>query len=84
MRFRRMTAEERRKVAEATRIAMADPAVRQRISERTKAGMRRASAEAQQLEAIRAAWSAAGRQARRRFMLEIVDRCLGPADGGKP
>jgi len=51
---------------------MADPAVRKKISERTKAGMARASTLAPQKRALAVAWQAACPEIRKSFLDEIL------------
>jgi hypothetical protein len=64
-----MTPEQRARISAATKAAMADPAVRQRIHD----GMRRASAVSLlELKSLRAAWLSAGASARKRFLDEIL------------
>lgn len=70
---RQIPPEQRAKISEATRAAMADPAVRKRISDRTKAGMRAAEAAAvKELKGLQRAWRAAGPAARRRFLADLL------------
>lgn len=63
------SADARRRIAEATRAAMVAPEVRQRISERTKEGMRRSVPE---VDRLIAAWRAAGPSARRAFLNQVL------------
>jgi hypothetical protein len=58
----------RTQISEATKLRMADPAVRQRIQD----GMRAASVEAVELQTLRAAWGAARPGARKRFLAELT------------
>jgi hypothetical protein len=57
---------------------MADPAVRLRISERTKQGMRAAAEWMPELRRLRDAWHGARSDVRRRFLAEV----LAPVTGG--
>jgi hypothetical protein len=61
-------------ISERTQQAMAAPEVRQRISERTKAGMAAASGSAAERAALRLAWRTARPSVRRAFLEEL----LGP------
>ncbi len=72
------SAESRARIAAATKTAMADPAVRQRISVATKAGMWRANCVSDQVEALQIAWNSAGEQARQEFLRRIL---MGGANG---
>lgn len=57
----------RTEISEATKLRMADPAVRQRI----KDGMAEASGEAAEIHLLRAAWKTARRAVRTRFIAEL-------------
>lgn len=59
----------RRRIGEATRAAMASPAVRQKISERTKLGMK---AMLPEITKLREAWCSARPSARRAFLNEVL------------
>jgi hypothetical protein len=58
-------------ISERTRQAMAAPEVRQRVSERTKAGMARASRMAAERAALGLAWRTARPAVRRSFLEEL-------------
>ena len=65
----------RAEISEATKIRMADPAVRQRI----KDGMAEASGEAAEIHLMRAAWKAARPAVRARFIAELfAPACEAP------
>jgi hypothetical protein len=68
-RSHRHSAEGRLRIAEATRAAMAAPEVRQRISDRTKRGMKSLQPE---LERLRAVWLRARPSVRRMFVNHIL------------
>ena len=78
---KRWTPEERKAHGELTRARMADPAVRQKVSERTKEGMRAATP---QIDATRAtiamlctAWDEASLEARQKFLLMVLSAACG-------
>lgn len=84
----RWTPEARKAHGELTRAKMADPAVRHKISERTKAGMRAADP---QIDATRAeisklctAWDEASSEARQKFVLRVVSAACGALLTGSP
>jgi hypothetical protein len=68
------------------RRAMADPAVRQLVSERTKVGMAQRKARiAAEVQLLRELWSSSSATARRQFFGELLSSDLAPseqADGG--
>lgn len=64
----RHSPEARQRIAEATRTAMADPAVREKISERTKIGM----GTLPELRRLRDAWQLARPSVRKAFIEEIL------------
>jgi hypothetical protein len=69
-------------ISERTRQAMAAPEVRQRVSERTKAGMARASGMAAERAALALAWRTARPAVRRLFLQELLaPLCSGSAAG---
>ncbi|UFZ02932.1 hypothetical protein LQG66_27275 [Bradyrhizobium ontarionense] len=67
----KMGADDRARISILTTARMADPAVRARISERTKAGMAAASGTVADLRLLRDAWGRARPEARARFLTEI-------------
>lgn len=64
----RHSPEARRRIAEATRAAMAAPAVRQKISEATKRGM----GTLPELRRLRDAWRGARPSVQQRFIEEVL------------
>jgi hypothetical protein len=66
---RRYSPEARQRIADATRAAMASPAVRRKISERTKVGM---AALLPEVARLRAAWREARPGAQRAFLNELL------------
>lgn len=70
---RKLDQAARDEIGRRTREAMADPAIRARISEATKAGMRRRADWFPGLCALEAAWRSAPPEARRRFLSEIFE-----------
>lgn len=75
---RSLDAQARELISRRTREAMADPDVRKRISEATKSAMRERAKWFPELCALQSAWRAAGPEARRRFLEEIIG---GVCDG---
>jgi hypothetical protein len=69
---RAMSKDQRARISAATKAAMEDPAVRARISERTKAGMLAASGQLLELRLLRDAWQRARSGTRTRFLNEIL------------
>lgn len=63
-----MTDERRAEISQATKVRMADPAVRRRIQD----GMKSASGEAIELQTLRGAWLAARPAARKLFLAELT------------
>lgn len=59
----------RAEISAATKLRMADPAVRQKI----KDGMRAASGEIAELHTLRTAWLAARPASRTRFLIELTN-----------
>jgi hypothetical protein len=69
-------------ISARTRQAMAAPAVRQRISERTKAGMAAVSGSASERAALAFAWRLARPSVRRAFVEGLfTPLCSASADG---
>jgi hypothetical protein len=65
--------EARGRIAETTRAAMASPAVRRKISEGTKLGMKAIrTAVLPELASLREAWRDARPSARRAFLNEVL------------
>jgi hypothetical protein len=75
----RHSPEARRRIAEATRAAMAAPAVRQKISECTKLGMRTPATE---LKLFRGAWRGARSSVRGTFIAEELAPLFDGPEGG--
>jgi hypothetical protein len=80
-----MTPEQRERISVATRAAMADPALREKISQRTTEGIRRAARELEpELTQLNIAWSSARPAVRKRFLhekiLSVVADQEGPRD----
>jgi hypothetical protein len=65
----RHSPEARQRIADATRAAMASPAVRRKISERTKVGM---GVLLPEIARLRDAWRGARPGARRAFICEVL------------
>jgi predicted RNase H-like nuclease (RuvC/YqgF family) len=66
------------RIGSRTKAAMADPAVRQRISEQTKAGMRRkAQLRSTDMRHLRDAWNEAPAAVRRAFLTELLAMAVG-------
>jgi hypothetical protein len=73
----RHSPEARLRIAEATRAAMTSPAVRQKISERTKLGM----GTLPELSLLRAAWRGARPSVRRTFIEEVLSPLFNVPQG---
>jgi hypothetical protein len=74
--------ERRRSIAVATRAAMADPAMRQKISEATKRGMaERVKETLPELAGLRAAWRGARPSVRRAFIGEVLAPLFKASEG---
>lgn len=71
------SAEKRARFSAETKARMEDPAVRARISERTKAGMQAASGELEELRLLRGVWQRLTPQTRRRFLNELFATICG-------
>lgn len=77
--------EKRARFSAETKARMKDPAVRARISERTKSGMLAASGQLAELRLLRDAWQCARPAARTRFLNEILAPvCSASASSGGP
>jgi hypothetical protein len=79
-----MPLEERARISAETKARMADPAVRARISERTKAGMQAASGQLAELEPLRASWLQARPETRTRFLNEILASACSASASNDP
>jgi hypothetical protein len=84
----RWTPEARKAHGELTKARMASLAVRQKISERTKAGMRAAdpqiAATRAELSNLCAAWDEASSEARQKFLLTVLSAARGASLTGSP
>jgi hypothetical protein len=70
---RRRTPEQRARIAEATKAAMADPAVREKVSRRTIEGLRNAASQLEpEWQQLRQAWGIARPAVRKRFLDEVL------------
>jgi hypothetical protein len=67
----RWTPEMRRAHGELTKSKMDDPAVRQRISDRTKAGMRAANPTPAEFARLCEVWREVSPKARQKFLLKL-------------
>jgi hypothetical protein len=76
---RPMSAERRAAMSVVVREAMARPEVRQRVSERTRAGKAAAADGAER--ALRDAWRRAGPEVRRRFLFGLLVRVCHVPEG---
>jgi hypothetical protein len=82
------TPEERKVQGELTKARMADPTVRQKISERTRAGMRAADLQiagtAAEVSKLCTAWDEASSEARQKFLLMVLSAACGALLTGSP
>jgi hypothetical protein len=79
-----MTAERRAAISAATKEKMADPAIRAKISRRTKDGILSAQGGLYELRDLRTAWKRAQPHIRRRFFSEVIDGLWLKADSDHP
>jgi hypothetical protein len=68
----RWTPEARKAHGELTKSKMNDPAVRQRISERTKVGMRATDPTPAEVAKLCEVWHEVSPKARQKFLLKII------------
>jgi hypothetical protein len=82
------TPEERKAHGELTKARMENPAVRQKISERTRAGMRAADPQivvrAAEVLKLCAAWDEASSEARQKFLFMVLSAACGAVLTGSP
>ncbi len=68
-----MTPERRAEISAATKARMADPAIRAKISRRTKDGLLAAQNGLFEIRDLRTAWKRARPEIRKRFLSETLD-----------
>jgi hypothetical protein len=67
---------ERVVIGQRTRERMASPAVREKISRRTREGLERSQQVAAQLAQLQAAWDGVPPIVRRKFLTQILPTCF--------
>jgi hypothetical protein len=77
------TPEKRAAHSERIRVLMNEPAMRRKISERTKEGMKKAPGTSPELQMLRGAWAIAQPSTRRRFLDEIFSPICSASHAAK-
>jgi O-methyltransferase involved in polyketide biosynthesis len=78
------TAQMRAAMSAKMRVVMNDPAVRRRVSDGTKAGMRAAAEELPELTMLRTAWARSRPSVRKRFIDELLSAVYATPPASSP